>query len=389
MQQAAEAPHLPPTPRVVVDRARLGANVERMAALAASRGQALRPHAKTHKCPRIAALQLEAGAVGLTVATLGEAEVFADAGCGDLLIAYPVWWTADQARRAAELAARVRLAVGVDSVEAVERLAGLWGASSARPDDTSSSDDRVCSVGGLRTRGEVPTTRPELVVEVDTGHHRSGCEPEEIEAVARAALRAGLVVRGVFTFPGHSYTPEGREQVVADEAAVIARAADVLRRAGVPAPLVSGGSTPSVALEESGFDELRPGVYVFGDAQQWELGTCTPEEIALTVHSTVVSHAGGRLVLDAGSKALGADRPGWASGYGRLLDHPEARIELLSEHHAVVVLPDGEPLPARGSVVRVVPNHVCNAVNLTDELLVEEAGQVRERWAVEARGLNA
>ena len=114
--------------------------------------------------------------------------------------------------------------------------------------------------------------------------------------------------------------------------------------------VISGGSTPSLAATGDGLTETRPGVYVFNDAQQWELGACTPEQIALTCHATVVSHAGGRLVLDSGSKVLGADRAPWASGFGRLLDHPDARIVILSEHHAVADL-HGAPLPALGSVV--------------------------------------
>ena len=133
--------------------------------------------------------------------------------------------------------------------------------------------------------------------------------------------------------------------------------------------------------------EVRPGVYVFGDAQQWELGTMAPEDIALTAIATVVSHAGGRAVLDAGSKVLGADRAAYATGFGRLLDHPEARIVALSEHHAVVDL-GGAPLPRLGETVRVVPNHVCAAVNLADEPV---GGGARGRctpWPVSARGRN-
>jgi D-serine deaminase-like pyridoxal phosphate-dependent protein len=130
--------------------------------------------------------------------------------------------------------------------------------------------------------------------------------------------------------------------------------------------------------------ELRPGVYVFGDAQQWELGTTTPERIALTCVATVVSHAGGNVVLDSGSKAIGADRQGWATGFGRLLDHLDARIVQLSEHHAVVEWGAG-PRPELGSQVRVVPNHVCTAVNLADELVTSD-GDV---WLVTARGRNA
>ena len=103
--------------------------------------------------------------------------------------------------------------------------------------------------------------------------------------------------------------------------------------------------------------------------------------------ATVVSHAGGNLVLDSGSKALGADRAAWATGYGRLLDHPDARITSLSEHHAVVAWPD-QQLPALGSRLRVVPNHVCNAVNLADELVVARGGETVDVWPVAARGAD-
>jgi D-serine deaminase-like pyridoxal phosphate-dependent protein len=134
--------------------------------------------------------------------------------------------------------------------------------------------------------------------------------------------------------------------------------------------------------------EMRPGVYVFGDGQQWELGATTPERIALTCLATVVSHAGGNVVLDAGSKVLGADRASWATGFGRLLDHPDARITLLSEHHAVVTWPHDTDRPELGSTLRVVPNHVCNAVNLADTLVVVRGGAVVDAWPVAARGAN-
>jgi D-serine deaminase-like pyridoxal phosphate-dependent protein len=134
--------------------------------------------------------------------------------------------------------------------------------------------------------------------------------------------------------------------------------------------------------------EMRPGVYVFGDAQQLELGSIPPDAIALTALATVVSRPPGRVVLDAGSKVLGPDRAPWATGNGRLLDHMGARITQMSEHHAVVAWEDGSPPPEIGSRLRVVPNHVCIAVNLVDELVVCEAGAVVDRWPVAARGAN-
>jgi D-serine deaminase-like pyridoxal phosphate-dependent protein len=194
-------------------------------------------------------------------------------------------------------------------------------------------------------------------------------------------------VAGVFTFPGHSYAPGAAAPVATDEALALRQAAESLRAHGVEPDVVSGGSTPTAAeAHEDVLTELRPGVYVFGDAQQWELGTTSADRIALTCVATVVSHGSspeGHVVLDAGSKALGADRAAWATGYGRLIDHPEARITSVSEHHAVVAW-DGSPAPELGSRVRVVPNHVCNAVNLTDELVLTGGGT----WPVHARGAN-
>ena len=163
-----------------------------------------------------------------------------------------------------------------------------------------------------------------------------------------------------------------------------------LRQAGLGAGLRSGGSTPTAALLIQGaLNEMRPGVYVFNDAQQVELGAADWDGVALTAAATVVSRHGRDVVLDAGSKVLGADRPAWATGFGRLPDHPHARISALPEHHATVSFPDGAPVLELGSLVRVAPNHVCAAVNLADVLLVTAGGAVVDQWAVSARGKNA
>ena len=144
----------------------------------------------------------------------------------------------------------------------------------------------------------------------------------------------------------------------------------------------------TTVLTAAGVDELRPGVYVFGDAQQLELGTCGLDDIALTAVATVVSRRGVRAVLDAGSKVLGADQPPWISGGGRLLHYPDARIIALSEHHATVQFAAGYGTPDLGEKVRVVPNHVCTAVNLADNLVIDD-GERLTRWPVAARGANA
>ena len=151
----------------------------------------------------------------------------------------------------------------------------------------------------------------------------------------------------------------------------------------------SGGSTPSRASSDSSvLTELRPGVYVFNDAQQIELGTCSFDEVSLTVQATVVSRSGRDVIVDAGSKALGADRAAWATGFGRLPDVPDARIVALSEHHATIRLPGAETVPELGSILRLIPNHVCSSVNLADELFVVRDDVIVGTWTVSARGAN-
>lgn len=348
------------TPYVAVDLDVLDRNLRAMAARATAQGLGLRPHAKTHKCLQIARRQIDLGAVGLTVATVSEAEVFAKAGFTDLFIAYPVWASPARAARLRALAGQVSLRVGVDSTEGAQALADAIG-----------------------------ETGVQILVEVDSGHHRSGMRPAAAGEVAAAAARAGLQVTGVFTFPGHGYGPGRRGQAAADEADALDQAASALRAAGVDATVRSGGSTPTASMADpDSLTEMRPGVYVFGDAQQVELGSCAWPDVALTIAATVVSGSGSRIILDAGSKVLGADQPTWATGGGRLPDHPDAHITALSEHHATAVFPEDAPVPRRGDIVRVAPNHVCSAVNLADELVVVSGGRDIDRWAVAARGAN-
>lgn len=344
------------TPALLVDRDVLDRNITRMAASARARGLALRPHAKTHKCVEIARRQLRAGAAGATVATVSEAEVFARAGITDLFVAYPLWVDAARGARLRAVAEQAALTVGVDSADGARALARHAGTACA------------------------------VLVEIDSGHGRTGVAPGRAGRVAAAARAAGLDVTGVFTFPGHSYGPGRPHAAAVDEAEALAVAVAALRTAGIEPSTVSGGSSPTALIDvPTVATELRPGVYVFGDAQQLELGAVTEAELALTALATVVSTRGDVVVLDAGSKTLGADRAAWATGYGRVLGAPDARIVALSEHHATVRWP-GDARPGIGERVRVIPNHVCTAVDLADELVVTAAGEVVDRWRVDARG---
>ncbi|GAB7187009.1 type III PLP-dependent enzyme family protein [Kitasatospora sp. Ki12] len=354
------------TPALVVDVDVLDRNITRMGAAAAAGGFTVRPHAKTHKCLEIARRQLAAGAAGLTVATVGEAEVFARDGVTDLFIAYPLWVDDAKARRLRHLTESAALRVGADSVEGVQRLAEA-------------------------VRGAAGPVR--VMVEIDSGHHRTGVAAAKAVDVGRAAVDAGLEVAGVFTFPGHGYghDPLARERAARDEEQALGAAAAALREAGVAVPVLSGGSTPTAGRWRPGaVNELRPGVYVFNDAAQLAMGSCTAEDLALHAVATVVSTpAPDRFVLDAGSKVLGSDLSPWVQGHGLVLEHPDAVITALSEHHATVVLPEGALAPRPGTRVSVVPNHICTAVNLANELVVTRNGTVVDHWPVAARGANS
>jgi D-serine deaminase-like pyridoxal phosphate-dependent protein len=353
-----------PTPSVLVDLDVLEANVARMAARAWQAGVRLRPHAKTHKCPEIARLQLAAGADGLSLAKVGEAEVFASAGFSDLFVAYPAVGE-DKGRRLLRLADRARVAVGVDSLEGARTLAAPFAAASRTLD---------------------------VLMKVDVGYGRVGVGPEAaVDLGRRLADLPGLRLRGVFTHAGHAYAAESRDAVleVADsEGAILAATAEALRTAGLPIEEVSVGSTPTAAraMTAVGVTECRPGNYVFHDASQVALGTCTLDECALSVVATVVSvPAAGRAVVDAGSKTLSSDpRRPTPGGYGQILGR-RSRIEKLSEEHGVLEVVEGESFRV-GERVLVLPNHACVVANLHDRLVGVSAGRVEAILEVAARG---
>jgi D-serine deaminase-like pyridoxal phosphate-dependent protein len=352
------------TPAVVIDIDRVVARIEGMASFMRARGVALRPHAKTHKSLEVGRRQIAAGAAGLTVATIGEAEVFAAGGMADLFIAYPVIATGSKAARLRDLAERCSLSVGADSVEGLEALA-------------------------VALRGA--TRRPRVVIEIDSGGARTGVPPERAGALARRGSDLGLEVIGAFTHGGHGYAGSGARAAAADdEVEALTAAADALRAEGVEPKVLSAGSTPTATLSaRPPVTEERPGTYVFGDRQQAALAGEPFDEAALMVASTVVSAGSGDgFVIDAGAKVLAKDVSPFLSGHGSILGYPGAVIDRVNDHHGVVSLTDGGPRPPVGSVVWVMPNHVCPVVNLVDEMVVASGGRVVDRWPVDARGRN-
>ena len=353
-----------PTPSVLVDLDVLEKNVRAMQDRARSAGVKLRPHAKTHKSPEVARLQLSAGASGLTLAKTSEAEVFAALGFDDVFLGYPVFG-ADKARRLLVLADKIRLAVGVDSLEGARSLGGVFHAAGRR----------------LPVR-----------LKIDCGYNRVGVPPETaVETARRIADVPGLEFAGVFTHGGQGYagrTPEEVAEAGHHEGRVVAETADAIRAAGLPVDEVSLGSTPTVrsAISESGITECRPGTYVYNDFSQVQLGSAKLEDCAMTVLATIVSApAADRAVCDAGSKTLSSDplRPAGA-GHGRILGR-DSRIARLSEEHGVIGVEPGESFRV-GERVRILPNHACIVSNLHDRLVAVRGGRVEGQITVAARG---
>jgi D-serine deaminase-like pyridoxal phosphate-dependent protein len=350
------------TPRVVLDLRRLSANIERLQAEMDRRDIALRPHAKTHKSVEVARRQIAAGARGITVGTIGEAEVFVGAGIDDVFLAYPVWAAGPKAARIRALhEATSRFRVGVDSVGAVDALAAA-----------TAEIRRALTV----------------LVEVDPGNHRTGlASPDAVVEVARAARAAGLTVAGVFSHGGHGYRIGGAASAGEDEVRSLGAAAAALRRDGFEIETISAGSTPTMLTAATGeVNEMRAGTYVYGDRQQWALGSIPADGCAIAVAATVVSVHADRVVVDAGAKALTKDRAEWLSGFGAIVGYPDLVIERVNDYHGIVAAPPGVDRPRLGEAVAIVPNHVCPVIDLVDALTAVEGDGSIETWPVDARG---
>jgi len=334
------------TPALVIDLDRVEANVSEMAVRARDAGVRLRPHTKTHKMVEMARLQLEAGASGLTCATLGEAEVMADAGAQDILIAFPLVGP-EKLSRLRVLRERARVLVSLDSLEVAQGLGSLAGAT-----------------------GE-PV---EVYVEVDTGLHRLGRAPgaPSVELVQRVAEVAGVRVIGLLSHAGHAYRfadPIAREQVIARQIDDLVATRRACAEVGIVIEEISVGSTPTVRDEllRLGVNEVRPGTYIFNDTNMIDLGVATQDTCAARILATVISRPSPtRFVLDAGTKSLAADgagRPGWVQVVGR----DDLTMEFLSEEHGVGVIEPSSTTPLKiGDKVLIIPRHVCTAVNLFD-----------------------
>lgn len=351
------------TPVGLVDLSRARSNAARVVAYAREHGLAWRPHIKTHKSRRMALLQLEAGATGLTVATPREAEVMATVS-DDILLAYPPVGRF-RLRRLMALPSGVDLKVALDSEAVLRPLA------------------EASHLAG-RTTG--------VLVELDVGLRRVGIpDPEAAVALAvQVDVLDGVRFDGLLFYAGHLREP-GPELDAGIERlnAQLDRVLSGLAREGLTARIVSGGTTPTIweSHRIPALTEIRPGTCIYNDRDALAQGVARPEDLAYTVLATVVSTAvPGRAAVDAGSKALAKEARGGA-GLGVVLDRPEVTVEALSEEHGMLDLSRTDWTPAVGDRVRIVPNHVCVSVNLQDHVAVLEGGDAPAAlWPLEGRG---
>jgi D-serine deaminase-like pyridoxal phosphate-dependent protein len=355
------------TPCLVIHERILEQNLQGMAAYAVEQGLALRPHFKTHKTAQVVKRQIALGAVGITCAKLGEAEVLIGSGMTtDVFIANQIV-DARKLARLVRLSERASVRIAIDSLEGATLL------------DT---------VAGNASRSF------EVIVEINTGLNRAGVLSGEEALRLAKMLRARtphLRLVGIMTHEGHVATqpdPEALAEAGRAAGQAMVRTAQLLREHGFHVRVVSVGSTPGAyaATQVSGVTEMRPGTYAFNDNSLFRFGR-TVEDCALRILTTVTSRpAPDRAIIDAGSKVLTSDPPKGLAGFGYVVEHPNAVVERLNEEHGTVRLPTGYRGMQVGDVVQIVPNHVCPTLNLADEAYLVRDGTASEAWPIIGRG---
>jgi D-serine deaminase-like pyridoxal phosphate-dependent protein len=351
------------TPALLIDLDVMERNLQQAADYGARHRLRLRPHTKTHKTPALAQRQLGLGAAGLTVAKASEGEVMLAAGPQDLLVAYPVLG-ARKLARLMTIADQTEITVALDSRQAAAEL------SSA---------------------AETFERAVQVLVEVDAGLGRVGVPaPEDAVDLARFVCRqSGLEFAGIAFYPGHiKQIGEETERQVRELSALLGRIRDELRQAGMPPRIVSGGSTPLLyhSHQVEYLNEIRPGTYIFNDRNTVMLNACRWEDCAGSIVTTVVSTArAGQVIVDGGSKTFSSDRcASGAPGFGLVAGYPDADFHKMNEEHGFIL--SAEHKWKVGDRLRVIPNHICVAVNLHEYIYGVRGDEVEEVWRVEGRG---
>lgn len=359
------------TPCLVIDNSVVAANISAMAKSVEQCGVKLRPHAKTHKLPEMAAKQITAGAIGITVAKISEAEVMAASGIRDIFVAYPLIAKSKIERVARLSLSGIRLIIGVDSLEGAQRISEI----------------------GVQEGAEL-----EVRLELDTGLHRTGVAfAKALELAKQITSLKGIKLSGIFTYRGAMLGGAATLDLRAaghEEGRLMVEAAAVLRGAGIAIEDVSVGSSPTAlfAAEIEGVTEVRPGTYIYQDRMQAAFGTCTLEDCAGAVHATIVSRPSDDLIIiDGGSKTFATDvQPGnsplFLKGFGHIIGDSDAVLERMNEEHGMIrVQPDSAY--AVGDVIQIIPNHICSTVNLHNFVYIKDSSEALRKTNVAARGM--
>lgn len=362
------------TPALILDVERLRRNAARIGNRVRNFGARLRPHVKTHKSIDVARIQTEGHSGAITVSTLAEASAFAASGFQDITYAVPIE------------PGKFKTALAL--VKSCESLSLI------------TDDPEIPGLLDEAARNEGVTV--DLFLKVDCGYHRCGVEPDSKEAreiPARISDSSNLRFAGILTHAGHSYHYRSREErlsVARHERDVMSQLAADLRGSGIEVPTVSIGSTPTITIIDhlDGIDEARPGNYIFFDAFQASIGSCSLDDCALTVLAAVVHRdiKRNKIVVDAGAIALSKDRGAIefdpACGYGRVLDLEGRDLGLsigsLSQEHGEIIARNGDISGFRvGSRVRVLANHSCLSAAQHSHYNVLESGQIVDRWDIQ------
>ncbi|MEM1944633.1 MAG: alanine racemase [Nitrososphaerota archaeon] len=350
------------TPALLVDVQLLRKNIGDMADFARSLGRKLRPHVKTHKVPEIAWMQLEAGANGICVQKLGEAEVMAEAGISDIFVSNEVVGK-HKMSRLMRLAEKVKISVAVDDKENIQELG-------------KSSKEAGVEIG--------------VYVDVDCGMHRTGAAPEKAWLLAEQVIKTdGLHLVGVMGYEGHAGSPilrEERHGLIDAAVKATLQAVKLMKHKGIEPDEVSVGSSATVKISGryDGVTELQPGMYVFNDWYLVEREAATRETCALHVLTTVMSKTSpDRCVVDAGSKSFRLDM----GRYPVCVTLDGVEIYKFSEEHGWARLSvEASERVKLGDMLEFIPYHVCPCVNQFDLMYGLEGERVVRKWEIKARG---
>jgi len=359
------------TPSILIDYEKLEKNIKDMQSFANTNNLAIRPMIKTHKIPEIAKMQINNGALGITCAKIGEAEIMAEAGIEDIFIAYEIV-SKSKVERLIDLNGRIRLTVAVDSIYGVDIL----------NDAFRNKDVRI-----------------KVMIEINSGLNRCGLENfQEIYELAKYINEKDNVeLVGIFTHAGHVYGATDEKQVERigrEEGRLLVDINKYLNSKGINLKTLSTGSTPTARISGRipGINEVRPGNYVFYDATQHLLGVVDAERCALTVIATVISKpSDDRAVIDAGSKTLGLDKGAHGvsniEGYGIVKNFNGVTIERLSEEHGILKIENEGKNLKIGDRVEIIPNHACTVINLFDEAYITKDQEIIDVYKIKARGM--